>query len=167
MLIASGSQDFQSLLPSTFSSSFHPASLHFGIPVWLHSRFAHRFAHLMSYGGISVSLQSVSSGRIAQCLWFNWWITTRPIHLQIMQRIAFGRVSYFILILFNFIFFSIKKQMPDSCLGSLTTAITVLVTGYHIRALWLKLGYQKQPLSWRVRENTGGSNFFQNKNWIK
>lgn len=46
-----------------------------------------------------------------------------------------GFLFYFILILFNFIFFSIKKQMPDSCLGSLTTAITVLVTGYHIRAL--------------------------------
>lgn len=89
----------------------------------------------------------------------SWWITTRPIPLQIMQRIAVGRVSFFIF----FSFCSIENQMPDSCRGNLTTAITVLVTGYHLRALWLKLGYQKQPVSGRIRENTGGSNFFQNK----
>lgn len=102
--------------------------------------------HLSNWGTVCLSCVlpgdfclpavSVSSGKIAPCLAKGADESqTRQIHLQIMQKIAFGKVSLFIY------FFSIKKQMPDSCRGSLTTVISVFVTGYHTWALWLKLGY--------------------------
>lgn len=110
---------------TSLSSPFpHHPTPHLYVLVLLLSEQGDSLHVLCLAGDFCLPAESTPSGKIALCLAKEVGESqTSLIHLQIMQRVAFSSVSFFISLFF---FFSIKKQMPDSCGGSLTTVLLCL-----------------------------------------
>lgn len=135
-LPSSGSQSLQSLLPSTLSSSSHHTSLQAGLPTTTFVQMRDNLLLLCVTGGsLGPCRERVFRENCSVFSKGRWWIANKT-DSSANNAKGCSWEGFFI-----YFFCSIKKQMSDSCRGSLTTAIAVHVSGYQTWALWLKWGH--------------------------